>query len=251
MLFILLELISIVLIINTHNYAQTKTHSLKTGISGAINEKLAFIEQHLYLKKHNQELLEQNARLLKLIHNPPKKEAINLPDQYDFVPAFVISNQYTFSHNTILINKGRKDSVQPEMGVIGYKGIVGIVQKTSKNYAKVLSVLNTDIKINVALKNTNYTGFLVWNGQNPNNFSVIDMPVNAQIKVGDTIITSGVSNIFPKGIGIGTITNYTTVAGRKSYQIKLQTFTDMTNLGPVYVIKNNYKKEIDSLIQTK
>ncbi len=251
MLFIFLELMSIILIINSHNYAQTKVHSLKTEISGKINRRLSFIEERINLLKHNKELEEQNTRLLNTIHNPLKNEAINLPGQYEFIPGFVISNQYSFSHNNILINRGRKDGVEPEMGVIGTNGIVGIVQKTSKNYAKVLSVLNTDTKINVALKDTNYTGFLVWEGNNPNNFSVIDMPVNAHIKIGDTITTSGVSNIFPKGINIGKIINYKTVAGRKSYKINLISFMDMTGIGPVYIVKNNYKKEIDSLLEIK
>jgi len=249
MLFVFLELVALILIINSHNYAQLKTHSLKTSVAGAINSKLSVIESHFKLKAYNRELMQQNSRLLNQITQPKLQQVPQLESQYSFVPAFVVSNQYVFSHNNLLINKGRKDSIFPEMGVVAPTGIVGIVQKTSRNFASVLSVLNTATKINVALKNTNYTGFLQWEGRNPNIFSVIDMPVNARIKKGDTIITSGVSNIFPKGIAIGEIIDFKTVSGRKSYNIKIRSFTDMTNLGPVYVVQNKYKKEIDSLLQ--
>jgi len=99
----------------------------------------------------------------------------------------------------------------------------------------------------VALAHTNYTGFLKWNGQNPNEFDIVDMPVNAGVKKGDTIVTSGMSSYFPKGIPIGIITDFKTLQGRKSYVIKIKTLTDLTNIGPVYVIKNHFKQEIDSL----
>jgi rod shape-determining protein MreC len=123
------------------------------------------------------------------------------------------------------------------------------VQKTSENYARIISILNKDTKLNVALKHTNFTGFMLWKDNDPNKFSIIDMPADAPIKTGDTIITSGVSSVFPKGIAIGKITDYETVPGRKSYKINIKTFMDMTNIGPVYVVKNKFKKQIDSLIK--
>jgi len=248
LLFVFLELIALILIIKTHNYLQLKTYSLQTAIAGSLHNKLSIIEQHFYLRKRNRDLLEQNARLMTQIQ---QKNTIEnnpvLKDQFEFIPAYAVSNQYNFSHNTLLINRGSNQGVKPEMGVVGIKGVIGIVQKTSENYSKVISILNIDTKLNVALKHTNYTGFLVWKNNNPNKFSVIDMPVNAPIKTGDTIITSGVSSVFPKGIIIGKITNYETVPGRKSYKINIETFMDMTNIGPVYIIKNKYKQQIDSL----
>ena len=248
LLFVLLELVSIVLIINAHNYAQTKTHNWQTAISGSINNKLSNIKYHFYLQEYNDSLLQQNARLLKSFYDrTPPETSGNLVGEFEFIPAYVVSNQYKFVHNTLLINKGQKDGVQPEMGVIAPNGIVGIVQKTSGKYAQLISVLNKSTKLSVALKHTNYTGFLQWNGQNPNIFSIEDLPVNAPLKIGDTIVTGGVSTIFPKGIPVGIITDFITVPGQKNYKINIKTFMDYTNIGPVYVVKNNYKQEVDSL----
>ena len=250
LLFVFLELIAFVLIIKTHNYAQLKSHSFQTAISGSIHNKLSVIEQHFNLIKHNRDLLEQNARLMTQIQ---QKNTIEnnpvLKDQFEFIPAYAVSNQYNLTHNTLIINKGRSNGVQPEMGVIGVNGVIGIVQKTSENYARIISILNKDTKLNVALKHTNFTGFMLWKDNDPNKFSIIDMPADAPIKTGDTIITSGVSSVFPKGIAIGKITDYETVPGRKSYKINIKTFMDMTNIGPVYVVKNKFKKQIDSLIK--
>ncbi len=249
LIFVFLELISLVLIINTHNYAQLKTHDFQTGLAGNINQRLNTINRYFYLQNYNDSLLHQNTRLLNKLNQPQNKLDKNgaLAYQFSFIPAYAISNQYNLDHNTILINKGSQDSIRPESGVISTHGIVGVIQKTSAHFAKVISILNKSSKINVALIHTNYTGFLQWRHQNPNQFEITDMPTNARIKIGDTIITSGMSSIFPKGIPIGTITGFKTLAGRKSYVIKLKSFMDYTNIGPVYVIKNNLKTEIDSL----
>ncbi len=250
LLFVFLELISLILIIKTHDYARLKTHSFQTAMAGKINRQINMVNRHFYLQSYNDSLLTQNARLLQLLQEN-RQNPITLPDilpeQFQYIPAYVISNQYNLRHNTILINKGEKDSVKPDYGVITPNGIAGVVQKTSSHYAKLISILNKSLKINVALKNTNYTGFLQWPGNDPNRFEVIDLPVNAPIKEGDTIITGGMSGIFPKGIPVGQITGFEPVPGRKSYVIYINSFSDMTNLGPVFVVKNKFKSEIDSL----
>ncbi len=250
LVFVFLELIALVLIIKTNDYAQLKTHDFQTAIAGSFNQKINIINRHFYLQIYNDSLLKQNTYLLKQLQNRDQNtNAIPavLPGQYQYIPAYVISNQYNLQHNTLLVNKGEIDGVQPDNGVIATNGIAGVVQKTSLHYAKVISILNKSLKINVALKNTNYSGFLQWTGKDPNRFEVIDLPVNAPIKKGDTIITGGMSGIFPKGIPVGQIYGYHTVPGRKSYVIYIKSFADMTDLGPVYVIKNRLKTEIDSL----
>ncbi len=246
LLFVLLELIAFILIIDAHDYAKTKTYSLETEVSGFVNNNLNGIHHYFELDKINDSLQTQNARLLTEL---TRKKDSNLyrEDQLEYLPAYVISNQYKFDNNTILINKGRKDGIQPEMGVINSNGIVGVVQQTSQHFAKLVSVLNRHSKISVSLKNTRYTGFLQWNHTDPNIFSVVDMPVNANITQGDTIVTSGISNIFPKGIPVGKIINFEKVPGLKSYRISILSFTDMTNLDAVYVIKNKLKQEFDSI----
>ncbi len=250
LIFVFLELIAFILTIKTHDYAQLKLHNFQIEFAGAVNNTIHTVEKHFYLKSYNKKLLKQNAKLLEqLQHKIPDITTLpaSIPYQYTYIPAFVISNQCSLQHNTLLINKGEIDGIQPDSGVLSTNGIIGVVQKTSKHYAKVISILNKNLKINVALKHSNYSGFLQWSGKDPNSFEVIDLPVNAPIEIGDTIITGGMSGIFSKGIPIGRITGYQLVHGQKSYEIHIKSFTDMTSLGPVYIIKNRFKSEIDSL----
>ncbi len=250
LVFVFLELIALILTIKAHDYAQMKTQSLQVAFAGNVNNVINNVEEHFYLKSYNDSLLKQNALLLEQLQRKITDNTSipgSLPEQYSYFPAFVISNQYNLQHNTLLINKGETNGINPDTGVLSTNGIIGVVQKTSSHFAKVISLLNKNLKINVALKHTNYSGFLQWPGKVPNEFEVVDLPVNAPIKKGDTIVTGGMSGIFPKGIPIGKITGYRLVPGRKSYEIFIKSFTDMTAVGPVYVINNRLKTEMDSL----
>ena len=93
------------------------------------------------------------------------------------------------------------------MAVINSKGIVGITEFVSIKYSRVQSILNKNSKINAKLKNSNHFGSLTWNGFSYNTVQLLDIPRQAVIKTGDTIITGGNSTIFPAGIPIGKVIN--------------------------------------------
>lgn len=134
-----------------------------------------------------------------------------------------------------------------DLGVITSKGIVGIIDNTSNNYSRVISILNTKSRINAQLKNSNHIGSLIWNTKSPEFVQLIDISKFAPVIVGDTIITGGQSSIFPKGIPIGTIDNYELDISGDMYTINVKLFNDMTAIGHVYVISNNDFEEIQSL----
>ena len=246
-----MELVAFILIIDTHTYLKIKQHSFNTAVAGFVNSKLGYVNYQLNLSKENKDLSNQNANLLNEITNKSTKNTGTLDGQFSYTPCYVIGNQYIFKNNSIVINIGSKNGVLPEMGVIGTNGIIGIVQKTSDHFSQIISVLNTQSKISVSLKGTNHYGFLAWNAQDPNVFDVLDIPLNAKVAVGDTLVTSGKSSIFPKGIFVGKIVDFKELSDRKSYKIVLQPFIDMTSLGTAYVIQNKYKKEFDSISKTE
>ena len=137
------------------------------------------------------------------------------------------------------------------MGVITDKGIIGIVENTSKNYSRVISILNSNIRINAGLKKSNQYVSLVWNGKDPNIVQLETIPRQAVLKKGDTIITNGRSTIFPRGIEIGTIVNYELDQNQSYFLIDIQLFNDMTDIGFVYMIQSNNVLEIKSLENPK
>ena len=126
--------------------------------------------------------------------------------------------------------------------------IIGIIDKTSNNYATVLSILNTTSKISAQLKKTNHFGTLTWNGKSPEFTQLIDIPKIAPVVAGDTIITSGRSSIFPKGVPIGVVEDFELDQAENYYEINVRLFNDMTNIEHVYVIENVNVQELNNLL---
>ena len=116
---------------------------------------------------------------------------------YWSLPSKIIRNSFTQARNIILIDKG-ENGVVKEMGVIGPKGIIGIVNQTSSGYASVLSILNQDIKINAKFKGSDVFGSLYWTGESPNKMQLADISVINPVKTGDTLVTGGMSSYFPE-----------------------------------------------------
>ena len=159
----------------------------------------------------------------------------------------VIHNSYNTHENYLTINSGSAAGVQSDMGVINSAGIVGIVDKTSKNYATVISILNVKSQINAKIKKSNHFGSLSWDGKNAGYVQLIDVPRLASVRKGDTIVTGGQSVIFPENIGIGTIDKVYTDSETNYYTLNIRLFNDMTNLGHVYIIKSKDREEIINL----
>lgn len=254
LLFLFLLFISLLFTIQSHSYHKSKIITSTNFISGFIHSWSTGIDDYFHLKAYNQRLLNENNRLHNLVYtlaqNKEKDAKKTAPDSLQIIPKYVhtqarvINNNYNKLDNYITINKGRNDSIAPDMGVITDQGIVGIVENISGNYGRVISILNTNSRINAQLKKTDHYGSLVWNGKNPNVVQLEVIPRLAPVKVGDTIITGGRSTIFPKGIGIGTVLYHQLDADGSYYLIDVKLFNDMTNLGFVYTIRNNDTAEI-------
>ena len=159
----------------------------------------------------------------------------------------VVKNSFNVRENYITINAGSDKGLKTDMGVINDKGIVGIVEKTSANYATIQSVLNIKSKINAKLKNSNHFGSLVWDGRNVGYVQLIDVPRLASLRKGDSIVTGGNSDIFPENIPVGKIDKIFIDRKTNYYTINIRLFNDMTSLGYVYIIENKKKKEKQQL----
>lgn len=256
--FLLLQFIALAITFNNLSFQKSKFVNSANAISGGLYSQVANISDYFSLKSENEILLEENTHLrnlleLKNIVSLNKDSAIVDStlyfQKYTFLNADIIKNSYANAFNFLTINKGKKQGLQREMAVINSKGIIGITDNSTSNYTRVQSILNKNSSINARLKNNRYFGSLKWNGENYNVVQLIDIPRQAPIKVGDTIETGGRSAIFPEGILIGSVikvNNTSTV--NNSIDVKL--FNDMSNLGPVYVIKNLHKLELETLENT-
>lgn len=253
MLFLLLLVVSLSLTVQSHSYHRSKIISSANFLSGGVYERINNINEYVNLKGQNDELALENARLKTLLFNQkdtaavPPTDSIKGVDKVNIIVSKVIHNSYNVYENYLTINSGSAAGVKPDMGVVNSNGIIGIVDKTSKNYATIISILNVKSQINAKIKKSNHFGSLVWNGKSTGFVQLIDVPRLASVRKGDTIVTGGQSVIFPPNIGIGTINNIFIDDKTNYYTLNIKLFNDMTNLGHVYIIKSKDREELINL----
>ena len=255
-LFILLEVISIVLLFRFNHYQGSVFFTSSNKLAGSVYEAANQVTGYFHLKSINDDLVQKNVELeLQMEHlrkalsdvtrdsmsvEQLKKDALS---GYDMYKARVINNSLTHIDNYITIDKGEKDGIRSEMGVVNGNGIVGIVYLTSDNYSVVIPVLNSKSNISCKIKKSDYFGFLKWEGGSSKYAIVKDMPRHSLLALGDTVVTSGHSAVFPGGIPVGTIEDITDSQDGLSYQLKVKLFTDFARLNDVRVIVRKGQEE--------
>lgn len=247
LLFLLLEFIAIGFTIQSHSYHKSQFINSTNSITGGLlSSSMSFFEYGI-LKDDNKRLAKENAQLRTLLDITPDEVNTLMLDSLEiknkYISSKIIQNNYTKRNNILTINKGSKDGIYIDMGVVNNTGIIGFVNKVSENYATVLSVLNSNSKINARLKKNSYFGTLTWDGIDYRISQLLDIQRQANITVGDTIVTGGKSILFPENIPIGIIKSFDST--NKNYSnIQIELFMDMSNIGFVYVIQNLDKQEI-------
>ena len=161
---------------------------------------------------------------------------------YSFIPAKVINASVNKYRNFITLNKGALDGVKTEMGVINEDGVIGIVSSTSDHFSVVIPILNPSSRISAKINNKSQTGSLLWDGKKTNKAILEEIPLYIQIALGDTVVTSGYSSIFPEGITIGTVNKFNK-ANDNFYNIEVDLSADFCNLSFVDVVDYKYFDE--------
>ena len=254
--FLLLELVAIGLTINNHSFHKSKFISSANNVTGGLYEKVSSLSDYFSLKDQNKELVDENINLKKqleyyknlvtdtLITHQFKDTTYH--QSYSYIQGKITKNSYHTNYNFITIDKGINDSINKEMAVINSKGIIGITETSKSNFSRVQSILNLSSRVNAKIKNGNFFGTLKWDGKDYNIVQLIDIPRQAIVKKGDTIITGGMSTIFPEGILIGTVINDKS-PNDTSNSIDIKLFNDMSNIKNIYIVKNLNKQELNSL----
>ncbi len=255
-LFILLEVISFALLFRFNNYQGSVFFTSSNYMAGAVYETANSVTGYFHLKAINDDLAQKNVelelqmerlleKLTELTHDSSgiermRKESLS---GYDIFKAKVVNNTLTHADNYITLDKGEKDGIRSEMGVVDGNGVVGIVYMTSDHYSVVIPVLNSKSSISCKIKNSDYFGFLKWDGGASNYATVKDMPRHSLFSLGDTIVTSGHSAVFPSGIPVGTVEDISDSHDGLSYLLKVRLFTDFGKLNDVRVIAKKTQEE--------
>lgn len=255
-LFLLLEAVSGVLLFRFNSYQGSVFFSSANIVVGKVYEWDSAVRAFFSLTKANEQLSTRNLyleqavdRLSKAVTQQRKDssfvESVQLQvlKDYKLIPAKVISNSVNKADNLITLDKGSADGVRKDMGVACGTGIVGVVYMVSEHYSVVIPVLNTKSNISVAIRKRGYYGHLNWTGGASDKAYVTDIPRHAHFRIGDVIVTSGYSSIFPPGIIVGQVLHVFNSDDGLSYRVQVRLSTDFGYLRDVSVIDNSAMAE--------
>lgn len=243
--------------VNTNSYHHYVFFSSANVVTGNLGGFVGGISDYFGLRGANEELLRQNMVLMEQVRdlqtrNNMLEQAISQdslpvlplavdttlsPDRnFRFIEAKILNLTVNRRLNYITLNKGARDGVSDNMGVICSDGVVGTVAMVSEKFSLVLPVINLQSKTSCRLDSCEYLGSLVWDGQDPLYAGLEEIPRHAEVKVGDKVCTSGFSDIFPIGIPVGTVSEAEVTDADNFYSIKVRLSADFQRLTGVYVV---------------
>lgn len=249
--FLLLQAASFYLLIENNKYQNASVLNATNVVVTKTTEGVNYVREYIHLRENNRFLAEENARLRNQL-----KDATYSSDsthtqvndtlalqQYTFITAKVINNSINRRNNYLTLDKGKLQGIKPEMGVITSNGLAGIVKQVSDHYCTVMSILHKDTRISAKIKSNNFFGSLVWNGEDPRYASLNEIDKTVPVKVGDTIVTTSYSSIFPANIMVGVVSSKELKKGSNFHDIRVRLSTRFDNLTYVYVVDNLMKNE--------
>ena len=257
LLFVLLEIVSFILLFRFNSYQGSVFFTSANRVAGSVYEVASEITSYFGLHKVNRDLVRRNVELELQVESLSKalknytRDTTDVEKQmytdvladYSIYPAEVVNNSVTHVDNYITINKGSVDSIRTEMGVVSGNGVGGIVYQTSAHYAIILPVLNSKSSISCKIQRTDYFGSLKWNGGSSLYAWLKDIPRHSEFSLGDTVVTSGHSAVFPEGIPVGVVDDMADSHDGLSYVLKIKLFTDFARLNDVNVIASRARTD--------
>lgn len=255
LLFIFLESLSLFMLYQNSLYQRTVIFNFFLSIEGKVLRLRESIVGYFYLKQENEQLKKENAFLRSLLKTSYlisyqatfQKNDTLYRQRYQFVPATVIRSTTQYKDNYITIDKGFKQGIEKGQGVFSPSGIVGVVEEVTANYALVRSFLNTRFFVSAQIKGKPSVGTASWNGKNYAYGILQDIPLHIKPAIGDSVVTSPYSDVFPAGLLVGTIEKIDIDESNSFYLLELKLAVDFGNLTTVYVVTNLLKEEMEQL----
>lgn len=250
-LFIIFEISSLLILLNFNSFQKASFISSSNEVTGAIYTKINQVTGYLSLGAVNDNLAKENAMLRNQLKSSfyidtlAKRKVTDTvyQQQYEYIQAKVINNSTNRRNNYITINRGSKDGIAKDMGVICSSGVVGLVVNTTPHFANIQSVLNKNSRISAMLADTKDIGNFIWGGEmDPHKGLLMDVSNNVKPRLGQSVVTSGQS-LYPTGIPIGKISNLHAKEGGLFLNMYLELAVDYSKLEYVYVVVNKLAKE--------
>ncbi len=219
-----------------------RIRSISTVVFGVFQEQLSFIPSYFHLRSENEFLRHNNIELMDEVQrlreakleNIRLHQLLGLQEQVPFklVAASVVNKNLTLLRNTLTIDGGSDEGIQPQMPVIGDGGLIGIVTAVTQHYSVINILLNTDFRASAKIQRSRVDGIIAWDGKN---LLLKNVPKMRDVKVGDLVVTSEYSSSFPDGIRIGLVSEVSDQPGSLFKSIVIDPGVDFVRLEEVFV----------------
>lgn len=251
--FLLLQITALGFLFRYNKYHEAAFMNVAGDFTGSLNQRYSKVAYYFRLKKINEQLAAENLRLNQLIRENYEKvegnakavldtvqtDSLREIRKYTWLGAKVVGSTVNTQVNFMTIHRGSLEDVRPNMGVVSPQGIVGTVVNVSDHYASVMTLLHRQYKVVVKLKNGGERGTVEWDGLSPMFVTLKDIPKSAKLKVGDSVVTSPTSSLFPGNLMVGTITDIIDDQSSNFYTLKVKPATNFFAIEYVYVIANS------------
>ena len=266
MLFVLLETVCILLLVKNSIIQQYRIMEGVRSVQSFFWQRSTKIKEYTSLSERNRGLEEENSRLLRqniiyknlLVRSQEESRLEELSSQlklnagdsslisYSFTLAKVVKNTLNTEHNYLILDKGKRDGITEDLGVVTPSGVVGIVRGVGEKFSYVLSFLNPKQSISAKTGKAESPGTLKWEGGSIYKAYLTEIPLNTEVAKGDTVYTSGNSSFFPSDIPVGKAVSFSIENGAHK-RVEVELLQDFSNLDYVIILRNEDKREIDSL----
>lgn len=263
-LFLLLQIICIITIVRYSRFHEAVFGSMANRVTGKINRQYNSVDDFLKLRKTNDSLVKANEMLYNKL-----KENYGIPDSvsprvidtinvdslrqyriFTYLNAKVIASTTASPSNYVVMFGDNVPKMRKGMGVIdANNGVIGQITEIDGKYAVVMGLLHKDSHLSGKLFKGGETGTVSWDGKLTNILTLSNIPKSAKVAVGDSVITSGLSSIFPRGIMMGTVSEVINAEGSNFYTLKLRSTADFTNLQFGYAIENVHQETLQKIQQ--
>lgn len=256
--FLVLEVVSMVLLFRYNSYQGSVWFSSANAVTGKVYEWDSVVESFFSLSGVNSQLTQRNAFLEQQVRmlddsiarltRSQEAAVTRLSSMVPFqgcrlIPAKVVANMVNRYDNLITIDKGSADGVKRDMGVVCGMGVVGIVYLVSEHYSIVIPALNSHSNISCTIQRRGYFGYLRWRGGSSQLAYLEDVPRHAHFKLGDNVVTSGYSSVFPPGVMVGKVLHVFNSADGLSYRVQVKLSTDFARLRDVCLVDDSALQE--------
>ncbi len=243
-LLLLYVLVSLVLLALSDTPQIRAIRSLTITAVGAAEEVFGFIPNYFQLRSENRTLRGQNLtlseELIRLreakLENARLRKLLDLKERspFTYVSATVVGKTLNLLQNTVTIDVGQNDGIRPNMPIVTDEGLVGRITSVSPRYSVGQILWNKDFRASAKIERDRVDGILQWEGGE--NLSLRNVAKTLDVQVGDVVITSEYSALFPPGIKIGIVSKTSQAPGALFQTIEITPGVDFSRLEQVFVI---------------